>query len=65
MVTTPQLLGVQTLAASEVILRVIAEVEPMQHAVMQGHFVKRLKIVLIYMELKFHIHVWFYIIVKN
>ncbi|MFH4082071.1 hypothetical protein WAJ09_22115, partial [Acinetobacter baumannii] len=33
MVTTPQLLGVQTLAASEVILRVIAEVEPMQHAV--------------------------------
>ncbi|EJR48073.1 hypothetical protein IIM_04335 [Bacillus cereus VD107] len=32
MVTTPQLLGVQTLAASEVVLRVIAEVEPMQHA---------------------------------
>ncbi|MCR2488862.1 mechanosensitive ion channel, partial [Salmonella enterica] len=33
MVAKPQLLGVQTLAASEVILRVIAEVEPMQHAV--------------------------------
>ncbi|HEK9100840.1 mechanosensitive ion channel family protein [Bacillus pfraonensis] len=32
MVATPQLLGVQTLGASEVVLRVIAEVEPMQHA---------------------------------
>lgn len=32
MVETPQLLGVQTLGASEVVLRVIAEVEPMQHA---------------------------------
>lgn len=65
MVTTPQLLGVQTLAASEVILRVIAEVEPMQHAVIARALRKEIKIVLIYMELKFHIHVWFYIIVKN
>ncbi|MDM5191098.1 mechanosensitive ion channel family protein [Bacillus sp. DX4.1] len=32
MVETPKLLGVQTLGASEVVLRVIAEVEPMQHA---------------------------------
>ena len=59
MVTTPQLLGVQTLAASEVILRVIAEVEPMQHAVIARALRKEIKIVLIYMELKFHIHVWF------
>ena len=65
MVTTPQLLGVQTLAASEVILRVIAEVEPMQHAVIARALRKEIKIVLIYMELKFHIRVWFYIIVKN
>ena len=53
MVTTPQLLGVQTLA-SEVILRVIAEVEPMQHAVIARALRKEIKIVLIYMELKFH-----------
>ena len=65
MVTTPQLLGVQTLAASEVILRVIAEVEPMQHAVIARALRKEIKIVLIYMGLKFHIRVWFYIIVKN
>lgn len=32
MVETPKLLGVQTLGASEVVLRVIAEVEPMQQA---------------------------------
>ncbi|PFD98987.1 mechanosensitive ion channel family protein [Bacillus cereus] len=32
MVATPQLLGIQTLGASDVVLRVIAEVEPMQHA---------------------------------
>ena len=44
MVTTPQLLGVQTLAASEVILRVIAEVEPMQHAVIARALRKKLKI---------------------
>ncbi|MEI4804122.1 mechanosensitive ion channel family protein [Bacillus sp. NPDC077411] len=31
MVTRPQLLGVQSLAASEVVLRVTAEVEPMEH----------------------------------
>lgn len=45
MVTTPQLLGVQTLAASEVILRVIAEVEPMQHAVIARALRKEIKIV--------------------
>lgn len=44
MVTTPQLLGVQTLAASEVILRVIAEVEPMQHAVIARALRKEIKI---------------------
>jgi len=43
MVTTPQLLGVQTLAASEVILRVIAEVEPMQHAVIARALRKEIK----------------------
>ncbi|WP_020059672.1 mechanosensitive ion channel family protein [Bacillus sp. 123MFChir2] len=31
MIARPQLLGVQSLAASEVVLRVTAEVEPMQH----------------------------------
>ncbi|EOO14940.1 MULTISPECIES: mechanosensitive ion channel family protein [Bacillus] len=43
MVTTPQLLGVQTLAASEVVLRVIAEVEPMQHAVIARALRKEIK----------------------
>lgn len=32
MIKRPELLGVQTLGASEVILRIVSEVEPMQHA---------------------------------
>ncbi|EMA6343421.1 mechanosensitive ion channel family protein [Bacillus cytotoxicus] len=43
MVTTPQLLGVQTLAASEVVLRVIAEVEPMKHAIIARALRKEIK----------------------
>lgn len=43
MVTTPQLLGVQTLAASEVVLRVISEVEPMKHAVIARALRKEIK----------------------
>ncbi|MFJ8528929.1 mechanosensitive ion channel family protein [Bacillus sp. NPDC094106] len=43
MVTMPQLLGVQTLAASEVVLRVISEVEPMKHAVIARALRKEIK----------------------
>ncbi|MEH7457245.1 mechanosensitive ion channel protein MscS [Bacillus pseudomycoides] len=43
MVTTPQLLGVQTLAASEVVLRVISEVEPMKQAVIARALRKEIK----------------------
>lgn len=43
MVTKPELLGVQTLAASEVVLRVIAEVAPMKHAIIARALRKEIK----------------------
>ncbi|KEK25648.1 mechanosensitive ion channel family protein [Bacillus gaemokensis] len=43
MVAKPELLGVQTLAASEVVLRVISEVEPMKHAIIARALRKEIK----------------------
>jgi small conductance mechanosensitive channel len=45
-VSTPQLLGVQTLAASDVVLRIIAETTPMNHALIGRMIRKEVKLCL-------------------
>ncbi|WP_101841895.1 mechanosensitive ion channel family protein [Halobacillus sp. Marseille-P3879] len=43
MITVPELLGVQNLAASEVVIRIMAEVEPMEHFSMSRAIRKEVK----------------------
>lgn len=64
MLDVPELLGVQTLGASDVVMRIIADTQPMEHWAMARAIRKEVKPVWTKEELKFHFHVWLCILVK-